>query len=142
MLGKSAVCCDLAAEDREHRGLFSRRLDIEDVVAGNRARIGGFVVEQGAYARKRGDDLSNFGCVLEVAVDDGEEIFDLAPLDAYILGSPLERNIRSSDQGKIALIGIDENYPLISVLKQISLVAIPEFTRDNVAPLDEPNTAR
>ncbi len=88
------------------------------------------------------DDLSDLGRSREIPLDDGEKIFDFALVDAHVLGSPFERDVRGSDQGEVAFVGVDENHALVAVLKQIGLVAAPEFTRDNMAALDEPDATR
>ena len=93
----------------------------------------------GRTPEKRVDDVADLGRILEVSVDDGEQILDFARIDAHVLGSPLERNVRRADERKVALIGIDENHPLVAVLQKIGLVAVPELTRDDMTALDEPD---
>ena len=56
-------------------------------------------------------------------------------------GLSLIGNVGRADQRQIILIGIDEDHPLVVVLKQIGLRPLPEFRHDDVAALDEAHAA-
>ena len=53
------------------------------------------------------------GRLPEIAVEDLEQIVDLALVDRDVLGPRPRRDVGGADQRQIALIGIDEDHPLV-----------------------------
>src|SRR5271166_1934338 len=137
VFGKPAICCDLAAEHREHWRRLSRRVQVEHVVARNRARIGSFIVIQRADAGKRMDHVARRGRVFEIGIDNREKILDLLRRDMDVLRSTIERDVRRADQSEVAFIRVDEDHALVVVLQQIALLALPELASDNMAASDQ-----
>src|SRR6202008_4740559 len=58
-----------------------------------------------------------------------------------ILRLALDGDVGGADQREVALIGVHENDPLVVVLQQIGLVALPELPRDQMAALDQTDAA-
>src|SRR3546814_13657850 len=52
--------------------------------------------------------------------------------DRHLIGVGILRNVGGADQVVIALIGIDEDHPLIGVLDQIGLRAVIEPAHDQI----------
>src|SRR5579872_5407113 len=140
MLGEFAVSGDLAAEDREHRRGVCWRVNVEDIISRNRARIGGLVVIKRPDAGKGIEHVVRCGCFLKIAVNHREEVFNLVIGNANIIRLPVEGNVGGADQSKVALIRIDEDDALIVMLKKVGLLSLPEFFRHNMTSFDETDT--
>src|SRR5439155_26527261 len=141
VFGKLAVGGDLAAEHRQKRRLAGVAVDVQDIVAGNRGRIGGIIVIEGPDPGKGLHDIAAPELPLAVAIDHGKEIIDFAIVDGDVFWSAFIRNVGGADEAEIVLIGIDEDYPLVVILEKIGLWPIPEFRHYDMAALDEADAA-
>ena len=78
VLGELAVGRDLATEDDSSGAVAGRAVDVEDIVARHGRRVAGTVVEERPDARKAMDHVARAQRRLEIAVDDAEQVGDLA----------------------------------------------------------------
>ena len=103
LLGEPAAGGDLAAVHREHgRGAV---VEVEHVVAGDLARVARSIVEQGADAGVRPDDVAGGNGVLEVRVGRGAEVVHLPRRDRDRPRPALDLHLGGSEQGVLLLEG-------------------------------------
>ena len=139
MLGQLAKGRDLAAEHRQHRRGAIGVVELEDVVAGDSRRILGIVVEERPNTGKRWIDVGARELAHAIAVDRAEQVGDFVFVGRDVLGLAAIGNVGGADQAEIALIGVDEDHPLVVVLQQIGLRPVPELRDHDVAALDQPH---
>ena len=82
---------------------------------------------------------SGRGRLREVAVEHAQQVVDLAGVDRGVLGTAFDRDVGGADQREVALVGVDEDHPLVGVLQQVGLAALPELAGDQMAALDQPH---
>ena len=139
-LGELAERGDLAAEDVEQRRAAGL-VEVEDIVARHRRGVALAVVEQRPHAGEGHDDVLAPQLLLEVAVHRRDQVVDLGLVRRHVLGPALVADVGGADQREIALVGVDEDHPLVVVLHQVGLPPLPELRHDDVAALDQPDVA-
>ena len=137
LLGEPAAGGDLAAVHREHgRGA---PVEMEHVVAGDLARVPCPVVEQGADAGVRPDDVAGGNGVLEVRVGRGAEVVHLPRRDRDRPRPALDLHLGGSEQGVLLLEGDREQYPAVPALEDVGMRVLEQLPDDDVAALHEPH---
>ena len=81
------------------------------------------------------------GRVAEVAGEHAQKVGGLRRRRCGVLRPALDRDVGGPDQGEVALVGVDEDHPLVGVLQQVGVVAVPELAGDEVAALDQAHTS-
>ena len=83
-------------------------------------------IEQRTYAGEGMDHVGAGQLFLEIAVHRRDQVVDLVLVGGDILRAPLIGDVRGADQRLVALIGVDEDHPLVGVLDEIGIRTLPE----------------
>ncbi|MNO76254.1 hypothetical protein D3C76_673250 [compost metagenome] len=114
----------------------------QGVVAGDRREIVRFVVAQRAYAGIAVQDVVLGQLALEVGVDHVQQVVGFLRADLHVVRIALVFAVGGADQGKALEIGQGEDHAAVFVLQHVGVFAVVQARHDQVAALDQADTAR
>ena len=133
---------DLAAVNGEERRLAVRRVELEEILARRRLRLGGAIVIERTDAGVGPADRVARRRFREIFGDGGEQIVDLAVVDRDVRRIAGEIEVGGADQRVIALVGNGEADAAIGILEDVGAVVFVKAVDDDVTAFDEADLGR